>query len=64
MYDKLKSLKDIILEFGQKLAKTKKDKNILDFNDIEHFALNILVNEEDGIASKENIQLNETIRKE
>ena len=48
MYDKLKSLKDIIIEFGEKLAKAKKEKNILDFNDIEHFALNILVKEENG----------------
>lgn len=45
MYDKLKALKDIILEYGAKLSKVKKDKNILDFNDIEHFALNILVKE-------------------
>ena len=50
MYDKLKSLKNLILEFGQKLAKAKRDKNILDFNDIEHFALNILVKEKEGIA--------------
>ena len=48
MYDKLKALKDIILEYGTKLAKVKKEKNILDFNDIEHFALNILVNEKEG----------------
>ena len=48
MYDKLKNLKNIILEFGSKLAKIKKEKNILDFNDIEHFALNILVQEKDG----------------
>ena len=48
MYEKLKDLKDIIIEYGKRLAKVKKEKNILDFNDIEHFALNILVQEKDG----------------
>ncbi len=48
MYEKLKALKEIILEYGAKLSKVKKERNILDFNDIEHFALNILVQENDG----------------
>jgi len=48
MYKKLYNLKNIIFEFSEKLAKAKKEKNILDFNDIEHFALNILVQEKDG----------------
>ena len=48
MYEKLKALKEIIFEYGTKLAKAKREKNILDFNDIEHFALNILVKEKDG----------------
>jgi len=48
MYEKLNALKEIILEYGKKIAKAKKEKNILDFNDIEHFALNILVQEKDG----------------
>ena len=48
MYEKLKALKEIILEYGVKLAKNKKEKNILDFNDIEHFALNILLKEQEG----------------
>ena len=48
MYKKLKDLKDIILEYGTKLANNKKEKNILDFNDIEHFALNILVKNNEG----------------
>ena len=55
MYNKLNNLKNIILEFGQKLAKTKKEKNILDFNDIEHFALNILVKEEEGEISQTEV---------
>ena len=39
MYDVLKKLENIILEFGQKFEKRKKDKNIVDFSDVEHFAL-------------------------
>jgi len=48
MYEKLNILKEIILEYGEKLSKAKREKNILDFNDIEHFALNILVQEKNG----------------
>ena len=46
MYDVLDSLRKIILEFIDEFAKKKKEKNIIDFNDIEHFALKILVNED------------------
>ena len=48
MYEILLKLKDIILEFGQEFSKRKRDKNIVDFNDIEHFALRILLKEENG----------------
>ena len=48
MYENLKALKDIVLDYGAKLSKAKKEKNMLDFNDIEHFALNILVKEQEG----------------
>lgn len=46
MYDILKKLENLILEFWKKFKKAKKEKNILDFNDIEHFALEILSKEE------------------
>ena len=45
MYDILKKLEKIILEFGEKFTKRKKEKNIVDFSDIEHFALKILLDE-------------------
>ena len=45
MYSILTKLKDIILEFGEKFSKRKKEKNIVDFSDIEHFALKILLDE-------------------
>lgn len=43
MYPILVGMKNIILEFEQEFAKRKREKNIIDFHDIEHFALNILV---------------------
>ena len=49
MYEILNLLKNLILEFDEEFIKAKKEKNILDFNDIEHFALQILLKEdEDG----------------
>ncbi len=48
MYQILDKLKNIVLEFCEKFNKAKREKNILDFSDIEHFALNILVKDEDG----------------
>ena len=46
MYKILVKLKNIILEFNQEFSNQKRDKNIVDFNDIEHFALKILLDEE------------------
>lgn len=43
MYDALNSIKKLVIEFTNKFAARKKEKNIVDFNDIEHFALNILL---------------------
>ncbi len=48
MYPILKSLKDIILEFENKFKEKKLEKNRIDFHDIEHYALEILVKEENG----------------
>ena len=45
MYEILKKLGKIILEFGEKFTKRKKEKNIVDFSDVEHFALKILLDE-------------------
>lgn len=44
-----KTLKTLIIEYGERLAEKKSERNILDFNDLEHYALEILVNHsEDG----------------
>ena len=48
MYSILLRLKNIILEFGKEFLRRKKERNIVDFQDIEHFALKILVKEENG----------------
>ena len=49
MYDVLDSVRKIVIAFSKEFARRKRDKNIIDFNDIEHFALEILVNKkEDG----------------
>ena len=45
MYEILKKLEKLILEFGTMFEKAKKDRNIADFSDIEHNALKILLNE-------------------
>ena len=46
MYKTLKSIEKLVLEFEYEFSKRKREKNIVDFNDIEHLALKILVNEE------------------
>ena len=46
MYLLLKNIKDLVLEFDNQFSSNKKEKNIADFNDIEHFALNILLKKE------------------
>ena len=45
MYLILSKLEKIIIQFGEKFEKRKKEKNIVDFSDIEHFALKILLDE-------------------
>ena len=47
MYEILVKLKRIILDFDEKFKKSKKEKNIVDFSDIEHLALEILIKEND-----------------
>ena len=46
MYDILSKLKDLVNEFEERFTKRKKEKNIIDFHDIEHYALNILLQQD------------------
>ncbi len=43
MYETLSDLKNIVNEFEKRFLEKKKEKNIIDFHDIEHFALKILI---------------------
>lgn len=45
MYEVLKKLEKLIIDFKNEFASEKAEKNIVDFSDIEHNALNILVDE-------------------
>ena len=49
MHSILVMLKEVIYNFSENYTTKKRERNIIDFNDIEHFALKILVQkEEDG----------------
>ena len=47
MYKILYKLKNLIIEFSDRFSIRKKEKNIIDFNDIEHFALKLLVKKDE-----------------
>jgi len=47
MYQILKSLKELIFEYDELLKQAKKEKNLVDFGDIEHNALKILLKKEE-----------------
>ena len=44
MYSILLKLENLIITFEAEFSKRKKEKNIVDFSDVEHFALDILLN--------------------
>ena len=48
VYEILNLLKKVVLEFEETYGKVKLERNVIDFNDIEHLALKILLKEEDG----------------
>ena len=48
MYNILRKLEELVLEFETEFSKKKRERNIVDFHDIEHFALKILLKEKDG----------------
>lgn len=51
MYAILKKLQNLILTFEKEFERRKREKNIVDFSDIEHFALTILLKQEE-VAKK------------
>lgn len=48
MYKILTMLEKVIARFSNKYQENKKEKNIIDFSDIEHFALKILVKKDEN----------------
>ena len=44
----VETLTDLVLEFKERFSEKKREKNLLDFTDMEHFALKILLCGEDG----------------
>ena len=44
----LVELYELVMEYTKRLGQAKKEKNIIDFNDMEHYALKILLKEENG----------------
>ena len=56
MFETLQKLENLILNFTQEFSKRKREKNMVDFNDIEHFALDILLKENpDGIIERTEV---------
>ena len=42
LYPTMKSLGSLVLEFAEKYRDKKKQKNVIDFNDLEHYCLKVL----------------------
>ena len=56
MYDVLNALKNIVNEFTKEYFAKKMERNIIDFNDIEHLCLKLLLKKnENGILEKTDI---------
>ena len=49
MYSSVKMLTDLVKRFADKFTEEKKAKNLIDFNDMEQYALRILTKEVEGI---------------
>ena len=64
MHNILLEIERIVLEFTNNFANKKKEKNLIDFNDIEHFALKILLDKDGNstaIAKKYQDKFNEIL---
>ena len=58
LYPIVKSISSTIINFEKEYSKRKREKGIIDFNDIEHFALRILTNQdENGNSTPSDIAL-------
>ncbi|OPJ57483.1 helicase-exonuclease AddAB subunit AddA [Clostridium oryzae] len=58
MYPYMKELSELVIEFNDEYSEAKRDRGILDFNDLEHFCLEILTDKkEDGSVVPSNVAL-------
>ncbi len=55
--DNILELLELAEEFGRRFLLKKKEKNIVDFNDLEHFALQILTEKEEKVSDEEPIKV-------
>ena len=46
----LRMLLDLVLEFDRRLLAAKQERHLIDFSDMEHYALQILLRPEDGVT--------------
>jgi ATP-dependent helicase/nuclease subunit A len=59
LYPRMKCLIDLVLELGERYQAKKRDKGLVDFNDLEHMCLEILLDEdENGERIPSEIALN------
>ncbi len=64
MYSILKKLENLIIEFDREFSNKKREKNIVDFTDIEHLALNILVKDVEKTIDENGIVYQKIIKTE
>ena len=62
MHEILEILKDVIVAFDEEFMKKKRERNIIDFNDIEHYALKILVKKDENVIKLNIYSLKHTLR--
>ncbi|MGN0167013.1 MAG: helicase-exonuclease AddAB subunit AddA [Acetatifactor sp.] len=53
----VEELIDLVLEFNRRMAAKKQEKKVIDFSDMEHFALDILLDREEGRIRPSHVAL-------
>ncbi|NLK86233.1 MAG: UvrD-helicase domain-containing protein [Clostridiaceae bacterium] len=56
LYPQLKYLSDMVMEYEDIYRQKKKDKGLLDFNDLEHFCLKVLLEDEKPTAAAKELR--------
>ena len=51
----MEALIDLVIDFSKAFTEKKEEKHLVDFNDFEHFALEILVEEKDGFMEPSEV---------